>query len=183
MVEVVNNQLGERNLEAHHHALLVEILHAIKDAALVGGELHDRADVGRWGDDGGCDPRLTNLVDVVRARQLGGVVDQQLPLLVVEHHLVLAGGGRGDQLQVELALKALLHDLHVQEAEEAAAEAEAEGGRRLRLEGKTGVVEVQLLERFAQRWVILATQRIQAGEDEWQRDLVAREWLGGRTRL
>ena len=66
---------------------------------------------------------------MVRARQLGRVVDEELPLLVVEHHLVLAGGGRGDQLQVELTLEALLHDLHVQEAEEAAAEAEAEGGR------------------------------------------------------
>ena len=35
--------------------------------------------------------------------------------------------GRGDeQVEVELALEALAHDLHVQEAEEAAAEPEAE---------------------------------------------------------
>ena len=65
---------------------------------------------------------------MVRAGQLGGVIDQQLPLAAAEHDLVLAGGGRGDQLQVELTLEALLHDLHVQEAEEAAAEAESESG-------------------------------------------------------
>ena len=120
---------------------------------------------------------------MVRARQLGRVVDEELPLLVVEHHLVLAGGGRGDQLQVELALEALLHDLHVQQAEEAAAEAEAEGGRRLRLKGEAGVVEVQLLERLAQRWVVLSAEWVEAGEDEWQRDLVARKRLGSGARL
>ena len=63
---------------------------------------------------------------MVRARQLRRVVDQQLPLSVAQVHLVLAGWCRSDQLEVELALKTLLHDLHVQEAEEAAAEAEAE---------------------------------------------------------
>ena len=42
---------------------------------------------------------------------------------------------------------------------------------------------MQLLERLAQCRVILATQRIQAGEDEWQCDLVAGEWLGGGARL
>ena len=40
---------------------------------------------------------------------------------------------RRDQIEVELALQPLLHDLHVQQAEEAAAEAEAERGGRLRL--------------------------------------------------
>ena len=41
---------------------------------------------------------------------------------------------RGDeQVEVELALEPLAHDLHVQQAEEAAAEAEAERLRRLRL--------------------------------------------------
>jgi hypothetical protein len=37
----------------------------------------------------------------------------------------------GDQRQAELALEALLHDLHVEQAEEAAAEAEPERTRRL----------------------------------------------------
>ena len=55
--------------------------------------------------------------------------------------LVRHAGRRGDELEVVLALEALLDDLHVEEAQEAAAEAEAERRRALRLEGERGVVE------------------------------------------
>ena len=41
-----------------------------------------------------------------------------------------------DQVEVELALQPLLDDLEVQQAEEAAAEAEAERGRGFHLEGE-----------------------------------------------
>ena len=66
---------------------------------------------------------------------------------------------------IELALEPLLHDLHVQEAEEAAAEAEAQRDRRFRLEEERGVVEPQLLERVAQLRVLAAFDRVHAGED------------------
>ncbi len=45
--------------------------------------------------------------------------------------LVLDTGRGGQQVEVVLALQPLLDDLHVQQAEEAAAEAEAERVRRL----------------------------------------------------
>ena len=48
---------------------------------------------------------------------------------------VLDARGGGDERQVELPLQALADDLHVEQPEEAAAEAEAEGPRRLRLVG------------------------------------------------
>ena len=114
---------------------------------------------------------------------MGGVIDQQLPLAAAQHDLVLTGGGRSNQLQVEFTLEALLHDFHVQEAEEAAAEAEAKGGRRLRLKGEARVVEVQLLKRLTQGWVVFAAQRIESGEDERQCHLVARERFCGGARL
>ena len=38
-------------------------------------------------------------------------------------------GGGGDQVEIELAGEALLDDFEMQQAQEAAAEAEAEGGR------------------------------------------------------
>ena len=75
----------------------------------------------------------------------------------------LAAGGRdavgdgrrgGDQRQAELALEALAHDLHVQQAEKAAAEAEAERERALRLVAERRVVQPQLLHRVAQRLVL-----------------------------
>jgi len=49
-----------------------------------------------------------------------------------------------------LAFQPLLHDLHVQHAEEAAAEAEAQGVGADGLEGEGRVVELQLLQRVAQ---------------------------------
>ena len=81
---------------------------------------------------------------------------------------VLDARRRGDEVEVELALEALLDDLHVEEAEEATAEPEAEGHRRLGLVDEAGVVEVELVERVAQLGVVVALQRIDAGEDERQ---------------
>ena len=55
---------------------------------------------------------------------------------VAHHHLVDHAGRGGDQVLVELALQAFLHDLHVQQAQEAAAEAEAQRRRDFRLEAQ-----------------------------------------------
>ena len=61
--------------------------------------------------------------------QLAGVVHDDL--LALHRALVLDGGRGDDEVQVVLALQALLHDLHVQQPQEAAAEAEAHGRRHL----------------------------------------------------
>jgi hypothetical protein len=96
-------------------------------------------------------------------RQVGRVVDQ-LHLAVGLVHPVLDRRGGGDEREVELALEALLHDLHVQQAEEAAAEAEAERTGRLGLVGDRRVVELQLLEALAQVLEVVAVDRVQAAE-------------------
>ena len=92
---------------------------------------------------------------------------------VGQHDLVLDRRRGGDEVQVELALQALLDDLHVEQAEEAAAEAEAERDRALRLVDEAGVVELQLLERVAQQRVVVAADRVEAGEDHGFGRLVA----------
>ena len=69
-----------------------------------------------------------------------------------------------EQVEVELALEPLLDDLHVQEPEEAAAEAEAERGRGLRLVEEGRVVEPQLLERVAQLRVLVGVHRVEPRE-------------------
>ena len=87
---------------------------------------------------------------------------------------------RGDeQVEVELALEPLADDLHVQQAEEAAAEAEAERLRRLRLVEERRVVQLQLLERVAQLGVLVGVRREEAGEDHRLDVLVAGQRLGG----
>src|SRR6185369_17576199 len=89
---------------------------------------------------------------------------------------------RGDEVEIELALEALLDDLHVKEAEESAAEPEAERDRALRRVGEARVIEVQLLERVAQERVVLAADRVDPGEDEALGLLVAGEWRVRRPR-
>ena len=106
--------------------------------------------------------------------QLGRAVDL-LHHAVGRRHPVQHARRRRDQVHVELALEPLLDDLHVQQAEEAAAEAEAERGRRLRLVEERRVVQPQLLERVAQLRVLVAFDRVEPGEDHRLQLLEARE--------
>ncbi len=78
------------------------------------------------------------------------------------------------------ALQALLHDLHVQHAEEAAAEAEAHRLGAFRLEAQRGVVQAQLVQRLAQVRVVLGIDREQAGEHARLHFLETGQRLGGR---
>ena len=91
-------------------------------------------------------------------------------------------GARRDQVEVELALEALLDDLHVEQPEEAAAEPEPERDRALGLVGEAGVVEVELLERLAEQRVVLAADGVDPGEHEALRGLVAGQRLSGGMR-
>ena len=69
--------------------------------------------------------RLTQLVNIVQRRQLGRAVD-------VDHffrggfHFIHNGRCGGDQIQIVFTLQTFLNDLHVQQTEEATAEAEAQ---------------------------------------------------------
>jgi len=56
--------------------------------------------------------------------------------------MVLYVRDRADQVEIEFALEPLTHDLHVQEAEEAASEPESQRHRRFRLVVQGGVVQL-----------------------------------------
>ena len=74
---------------------------------------------------------------------------------------VVAHAGRGgDQVQLVLALQPFLNDLHVQQAEEAAAEAEAQGDGALRLEEERGIVEAQFFQGIAQQRVLVGVDGV-----------------------
>ena len=68
------------------------------------------------------------------------------------------------KIHVELALQPLLHDFHVQQAEEAAAEAEAQRLRHFRLVVQRGIVQLELFQRVAQRFILVRFHRKQSGE-------------------
>ena len=91
--------------------------------------------------------------------------------------------GGHDQVEVELALEPLAHDLHVQQAEEAAAEAEAERLRGLGLVEERAVVQLQPLERVAQLRVVVRVRREEPREDHRLDLLVAGQRLGRRPLL
>ena len=96
---------------------------------------------------------------------------------VGQRHLVDDRRRGRDQVEVELALQPLLDDLEVQQAEEAAAEAEAERGGGFHLVGEAGVVEAQLAHRGAQILEVGGVDREQAAEHHRLRRLEAGQRL------
>ena len=78
---------------------------------------------------------------------------------------VAHAGRGGDEVEIELALQPLLNDLHVQQAEEAAAKTKAQRDGIFRLEDERAVVEPQLFQRVAQQRVLVRVHGVQPGED------------------
>src|ERR671923_174967 len=70
-------------------------------------------------------PLLLLLQELPLAGDIAAIALRQHVAIGAED-VVLHGGDRGDQVEIELPLQPFLHDFHVQQAEEAAAEAEAE---------------------------------------------------------
>jgi len=68
---------------------------------------------------------------------------------------------RADQVEIELPLQPLAHDLHMQEAEETAPKAEAERHGGLRLVVQRGVVQLQFRERVPKLLILLGVGRVE----------------------
>ncbi len=164
LVVKVKHHLAQRQVVIQFHAVRGNVMLAYQRAALVHAQLHDGTVKIGLGDNLGTDIGFFNMVDDGGRRQAGRVVHvNDLPLGGV--HLVRHVGHGGDDVHVELAEQPLLHNFQVQQAQEAAAEAEAQGQRALRLVGKGGVVELELLQRSAQFLELGSIHRIQTGED------------------
>ncbi len=106
------------------------------------------------------------MVDHRRVRQSRRIVNFLLPTLLVIYHIRYVRHG-GDDIHIELTVQTLLHNLHVEQAQESATEAEAQGHRTLRREGQGSIVELQLFERSTQVLVIAWVDRINTCEDHW----------------
>ena len=162
-----------------HDTVRIEIVHALELAALVLRDLHDGTDEIVRHDDRRLDVRLLDVLDLRLRRQLGRIADlDHRAVRLVD--VVDDGRCRRDELKVVLALEALLDDIHVQQAEEAAAEAEAQGDRRLRLKDECRVVDLHLLECILEVVVVGALDRIEATVDHRIDAAVARQRLAGR---
>src|SRR5919108_3661591 len=178
LVVEVEDDLAERELVREQNSVLAQILHVVEAPAPIGRELHDRADVVLRHDHRGPHVRLLDHLQV--ARHLRRVVHLD-DLAALARGAVGDVGSRDQEVEVELALEPLPNDLHVQETEKAAAEAEAEGLRRLRLVRERGVVQLQSLESVAQLGVLVGIRRKYAGEHHRLHILVAGQWLRRRA--
>ena len=148
---------------------------------MLDGELHDGTRVLRRADDLCLE---VGFLDTFDARGLGKV----LRTADIDHFavglvdVIVDRGTRGNEVQVELALQAFLDDFHVQQAQEAHAEAETERHRRLGLPHQRRVVDVQLIEGVTQVLVVLVVDREQARVDHGLGLAVARQRLGAGVR-
>ena len=94
--------------------------------------------------------------------------------------LVAHVGRGGQQVQAELPLQPLPDDLHVQQPQEPAAEAEAQSLGRLGLVVERRVVELELLQRVAQLGVVLPVDGEQPAEHHGRDVAIAGQRLGSR---
>ncbi|SOY47098.1 hypothetical protein CBM2588_A130033 [Cupriavidus taiwanensis] len=161
-VEEIEHDFRHRDFVGQLHLLAV-VAHVDLRAALLRAQRDHRADIFLRHVQVDGDDRLQDGVDLARVRHLGRIFHGDGGA-VAHLHLVDHRRRGGDQVHVELALQALLHDLHVQQAQEAAAEAEAQRLRHFGLEHQRGIVETQLFQRLAQCLVLIGFHRIQAGE-------------------
>ena len=162
LVEVVHDELGQRDLPQHLHRMLRQVVHGDERAATSYGEVHDRADVIGRDEDLRLQVGLLDPLDLTGVGHLlRGVQADHLAALA--EHVILHGRRGGKQVQVELALQALLDHFHMQQAQKAHAEAEAERMGFLRLPDKRRIVERELLKRLFERLVLIGIDGEQTG--------------------
>ena len=129
----VEHDFVEGQLVVQHDARAADVLEIFLLAALFFDQLQNSADIFLVGEDRGEDDRLFDFGDFARIGPARRIVDFD-DLAVGRGDFVADAGRGGDEVEVVFALETLLNDLHVQQAEEAAAEAEAESGGAFRLE-------------------------------------------------
>ena len=155
--------------------------HVGSNAAVLDSELHNGTRILGRADNLGLEVGLLNALD---ARSLGQILRaadiNHLAVSLVD--VIVDRWTRGNEVKIELALQAFLDDFHVQQAQEAHAEAKTERHRGLGLPHQRRVVDVQLIERVTQVLVVLVIDREQARIDHGLGLAVAGKRLGAGIR-
>ena len=139
------------------------VLHVHLDAAFLVAQRHDRADIVLRHHQADLDDGLLHLLQAALVGHFGRVFHVDDFAIALDHLVNHAGGG-GDEVLVKLALQALLHDFHVQQAQKAAAKAKAQRLRDFGLEVQRSIVELQFFQRIAQLVVLARFGGVQAGK-------------------
>src|ERR1700722_18128510 len=150
----IENDFVEWQLISEHDARGREIFKIFLRATFVLAKLQDAANRIFVGDDHGLDDGLFDFCNVAGIGKFGGAVD--LHDLAVDAGDAITHAWRGgDEIQAKFALEALLHDFHVQEAEETTAETKSKSDGIFRLVEKRRIVQLQFTESVAQRFVLV----------------------------
>ena len=174
----IEHDLVERQFIHQHDAAAAKVFELLLRAALVLEQLENAAEVLLARDHAGVDDGFFDLLDRAGVGELGRVIDFDHLAGVGGDAVAYARGG-GDQVDIEFALEALLHDFQVQQAEEAAAEAEAERHGVFRLEIEGAIVEAELFEGVAQQAVFVRLHGVEPGEHHRLDFLEAGQRFGG----
>src|SRR5207248_6420581 len=121
LIEEVDHHLGQWYAVHELQALGREVFHLHHLAPAGLAQVHDRPRVLGGGEDGHGEERLFHPIDGGGSGQGTRVVDID-DRAVGQVGPVLDRRSRGDECEVELTLQAFAHDLHVQQAQEPAAE-------------------------------------------------------------
>ena len=151
LVKEVQHNLTQRHFVGQHDLLAV-VSHVQLHAALLVGQRHDRADIVLRHIQMHSNDRLANLGYSTAIGNFRWIFNfDELPI-DLEHFIHHARRG-GNQVLVKLALQPLLHDFHVQQAQEAAAKAKPQRLADFRLVMQRRIIELELFQRIAQRLV------------------------------
>ena len=160
----IDEDLVERQDRGEEDPSRVERLGVDEFTALFGDEFHQFADVVVRRHDVGPHGGLADLDDVLRLGEEAGVVDLHLGA-VGELHLVDDARVGRDDIHVELATEALLHDLHVEQTEEPATEPEAQRRGAFRLIAEGRIVDLEFAHGELELLEVLGRDRVDPAEN------------------
>ncbi len=176
----VHEDFVEGDEGGDHDAAGVDRLRVVHGAAFFHHELHHVADVFVGDHDEAFDDGFADFLDDAHVGEVGWVIDFQAFAVGADDFVDDARVG-GDDVHVVFAAEAFLDDFHVEESEEAAAEAEAEGDGAFGLEDEGGVVDLEFAHGGFEVLEVRGVDRVNPAEDHGVDFLEARESFGGRA--
>ena len=174
----VEHDFGEGEVVLKNHLFFVEVFHGLEFAALFFAERHERTHEFLGRKDLRLYIRFFDVVVAACVGELRGAFDFHHRAVAHVHVVFHVRYGR-DDVHVEFAVEAFLHNFHVQESEESGAEAETERFGGFGFPTQCRVVQAELFQCFAQVLVVFWVNGVDAGIDHRQDILVTRKRLGG----
>ena len=168
----VDDDFVERQAAGEHDASGIEAFGVLKDAAFFQDELHERTNIFVGDHDEGLDDGFADFLDDAEVGEVLGVIDEEDFAVGAEDFVDDARVG-GDDVHVVFAAEAFLDDFHVEEAEEAATEAEPEGDGAFGYEAEGGVVELEFAHGDFEGFEVGGVDGVDARKDHRVDDLEA----------